>query len=167
MPQVQCQYCGLPFRVRRIEAGRAYYCCSGCALVSRLPPGGVEGRYPVVPLLVAGLAVAFMYFNEVLFWTLALEIAREHRPETALAFARLSTGLGFLVWAALVFGLGRAAVNRWSDALMMAATGALVVTAIWPPLSAGGIAGANAALGLWVVRGWGKQKTSQIPSLPV
>ncbi len=167
MSQVQCQYCGLPFKVRRVEAGRAYYCCSGCALASRLPPGGVDGRYPVIPALVVALVVGFVFFNEVLFWTLALEIAREHRPETAQVFARLSAGLGLFVWAALFAGLWRAAVHRWSDVVMALATLVLVVTAVRPGLSPGGVVGANAALALWVARGWGKQKTLPKPPLPI
>jgi hypothetical protein len=167
MPQVPCRFCGLPFKVRRVEAGRAYYCCSGCALVSRLPPGGVEGRYPVTPALIAALVVGFGYFNEMLFWTLALEIAREQRPETAQVFARLSAGLGLFVWAALVAGLWRAAAHQWSDALVALATLALVVAAVRPGLSPGGLVGANAALALWVARGWGKQKTSPKPPVPI
>src|SRR5512142_1967604 len=98
MPQVQCQYCGLPFNVRRIEPGRRYFCCSGCALVSRLPPGGVEGRYPVIPALVEGLAVGVLFFNELLFWSLGLEVAREGRLETAQSLSYVSTGLGLVVW---------------------------------------------------------------------
>jgi len=167
MPQVPCQYCGLPFRVRRVEPGRTYYCCSGCALASRLPPGGVEGRYPVVPELIAALAVGFFYFNTVLFWTLALEIAREGRPETAAIFARMSAVVGTLVWATLVVGLARAAAQRWSDVLVMAATGGLLFVGLRAPLSPGEIVAADAALGLWVARGWSKQKLSQKPPLPV
>ena len=40
MPRIQCSYCGLPFTVRKVEPGRAVFCCSGCALASRLPAPG-------------------------------------------------------------------------------------------------------------------------------
>jgi hypothetical protein len=167
MPQVSCQYCGLPFKVRRVEAGRTYYCCSGCALASRLPPGGVEGRYPVTPALIAGLVVGFVYFNEVLFWTLALALTQEDRPGTAQVFAQLSAGLGVLVLGGLLIGLGRATAHRWSDALVALVALALVALSLRPDVSPGAVVGANAALALWVVRGWGKKKFSPKPPLPV
>lgn len=167
MPQVQCQYCRLPFKVRRVEAGRAYYCCSGCALASRLPPGGAEGQYPVTPALIATVVVGFVYFNEVLFWTVALALAQEGRADPARTFARLSVGLGGLVLGGLLAGLWRAAVHRWSDALVALVALALVAVAVGPGFSPGGAVGANAALALWVARGWGKQKFSPKPPLPV
>ena len=167
MPRVQCHYCGLPFNVRRIEAGRAAYCCSGCALASRLPPGGVAGQYPVTPALVAAVVTGFGYFNQVLFWTVALALAQEGRVETARTFGRLSAGLGVLVLGGLVAGLGRAAARRWSDALVALAALALLVAALRPALSPGTAVGANAALALWVARGWGKLKLSPKPPLPI
>ncbi|MDD2764930.1 MAG: hypothetical protein PHE83_13255 [Opitutaceae bacterium] len=167
MPRVQCSYCGLPFNVRQIEAGRAYYCCSGCALVSRLPAAGGGGEFPVTPALVAALGVGFALFNQVLFWTLAAELAREQRAVPALLFARISAGLGVLVWAVLATGIWRAPVRRWSDALVALATLGGLALAIWPPLSAGGAVASSAALGLWLGRGWGKQKFARKKTLPV
>ena len=167
MPRVQCHYCGLPFDVRRIEAGRAAYCCSGCALASRLPSGGVEGQYPVTPALIAAVVVGFVYFNEVLFWIVGLALAQEGRAAVAGTFARLSAGLGVLVLVGLLAGLWRAAAHRWSDALVALAALVLVVAALGPGLSPGGAVGANAALALWVARGWGKQKLSPKPPVPV
>lgn len=167
MPQVTCQYCGRPFQVRRPEPGRACFCSSGCALASRLPPGGIEGRYPVVPALMVGLIAAFLFFNEGLFWTLALEVTREGRPETGLRFVRLSAGVGVAVWFALVGVLACARAQHWTDAALLLATGALLVTAFRPPLSAGAIVAANAALGLWVVRGWSKKKLWEKPPVQV
>ena len=102
MPRVQCSYCGLPFRVRQVEAGRAYYCCSGCALASRLPPAGEGGQFPVTPALIVALGVGFAFFNEVLFWTLAL--APDPRPPARRRRCCLPAsrpGWGVLVWAAV------------------------------------------------------------------
>ncbi|MFA5057876.1 MAG: hypothetical protein WC485_07160 [Opitutaceae bacterium] len=167
MPRIQCSYCGLPFNVRRIETGRAYYCCSGCALVSRLPPAGGGGEFPVTPALVAALGVGFAFFNQVLFWTLAAELAREHRAVPALLFARISVGLGVLVWAALAAGIWRAPARHWTDAVVALATLAGLGLAIRPQLSAGSAVAASAALGLWLARGWGKQKFNRKKVLPV
>jgi hypothetical protein len=167
MAQVQCHYCGLPFNVRRVEPARRYFCCSGCALASRLPPGGVEGRYPVVPALIEGLAVSVLYFNELLFWSLGLEVAREGRLETGQTLTAISAGLGAVVWIALTIGLWSAARRRWSDGLLTVATGALLGAAVWPPLSAGWIVAGNAALALWLVRGRSKKKFAPKPTVPV
>ncbi len=167
MPQVQCHYCGLPFNVRRVEPGRRYFCCSGCALVSRLPPGGVEGRYPVVPALIEGLAIGVVFFNELLFWSIGLEVVREGRVETGRLLIWISAVLGVLVWLGITAGLWSAARRRWTDGVMTVATGALVGAAFWPPLSAGWLVIANVALALWVVRGRGKKKFAPKAPLPV
>jgi hypothetical protein len=158
MPQVQCHYCELPFKVRQVGAGQATYCCSGCALASRLSAAGADGQFSVTAGLVAALGVAFGFFNEVLFGALALALAQEHRAAPALIFARISAGLGLVMWIALAWAIGRSPARRASDAAVALATLATVVLAILPPLSAGGIAAANTALGLWLARGWGKRK---------
>jgi hypothetical protein len=158
MPRIQCTYCGLPFRVRQAEAGCAHYCCSGCALASRLPQPGTGGQFPATPAVVAALGVGFAFFNEVLFWTLAIALDWEHRADTALVFARVSAGLGVLVWAALAAGMWRAPVRHWTDALLALATLAALAVALQPRLSAGRAVGVNVALGMWVARGWCKLK---------
>ena len=165
--RIQCSYCGLPFTVRQVEAGRVYYCCSGCALASRLPPVGEGGQFPVTPVLIVALGVGFAFFNEVLFWTLALLLIRDNRVETALLFARVSAGLGVLVWAAAVAGIWRAPVRRWTDAVVALATLGGIVAAVQPQLSAGCVVAADAALGLWLARGWCKQKFIRKKSLTV
>lgn len=164
---VQCSYCGLPFRVRRVEAGSPLYCCSGCALASRLPPVGPQGQYPVTPALVAALVVAFAFFNQVLFWTLAVLLAREGRADTARIFAGVSTGLGVLVGLALAVGIWRAPVRRWTDAAVALAALLVMATAWQREWPAGRAVGADAALVFWLARGWGKQKFRRKPVLPV
>ena len=158
MVRTECRYCGLPVKVRQLEPGRAYFCCSGCALASRLPPPGAGGEFPVTPALIVALGVGFGFFNEVLFWTLALELARENRTDMALLFARVSGGLGVLVWVAAAVGMWRAPVRRWTDAVVALATLGVIAAAVQPKLSAGCVVAANAALGLWLARGWGKLK---------
>ena len=167
MPQVTCEYCGRAFFQRRPSPGRPCFCSSGCALASRLPPEGIEGKYPVVPALIVGLLAAFLFFNEGLFWTLALEVTREGRAETGLRFARMSAGVGVAVWLALVAVLACARTQRWTDAVLLLGTGALLVAGFRPSLSPGAVVVANAALGLWVVRGRRKKKLSGKPPVPV
>ncbi len=155
---MQCSYCGLPFKVRAVDARRPVYCCSGCALASRLPAAGRDGQFPVTVDLAMALGVGFAFFNELLFWLLAVALLHESRPGPASAFAWISIGLGGAVWAGLAAGICRAPVRRWSDAGMALVTLAAAALALVPPLSPGGLAAANGALGLWLARGWGKKK---------
>lgn len=119
---------------------------------------GTDGRFPVTADLVIALVIGFAFFNEVLFWLLGVALTQEHRLAPALVFARLSAGLGAAVWVALAAGIIRAPVRRWGDAAAALATLAAGLLAAVPPTSAGGAAAANAALALWLGRGWGKKK---------
>ena len=156
--RIQCSYCGLPLTVRQTEAGHASYCCSGCALASRLPPVDSNGQFPVTPALIVALGVGFAFFNEVLFWALGLLLIRDHRAETALQFTCVSAGLGVMVWAAAVASIWRAPARRWTDAVVALATLGVIAAAVQPRLAAGCVVAANTALGLWLARGWGKLK---------
>jgi hypothetical protein len=153
--------------VRRLETDRVQFCCSGCALASRLPPVGEGGQFPVTRALIATLVVSFAGFNEALFWTLALALAHQHQADQAWLLGRVSATLGMLVWLALAVAIGRAPMRRWGDAVVALATLAVVVVAVWPPLAAGGVLAANAVLGLWLSRGWCKQKFFRKKSVPV
>jgi hypothetical protein len=144
--------------VRQTEAGHASYCCSGCALASRLPPVDSNGQFPVTPALIVALGVGFAFFNEVLFWALGLLLMRDHRAETALQFTCVSAGLGVMVWAAAVASIWRAPARRWTDAVVALATLGVIAAAMQPRLAAGCVVAANTALGLWLARGWGKLK---------
>lgn len=167
MPRIQCSYCGLPFTGRQVEPGRAAFCCSGCALASRLPARGAGGEFPITLALVVALGTGFAFFNEVLFWGLALALARDQRAVQALLFARVSAGLGVLVWGFWAGGIWRAAVRRWTDALVAGATLTVIAGALLPELSAGCVLAANMILGLWLARGWGKQKFARNKSVTV
>ena len=158
MPRIQCSYCGLPFTVRKVEPGRAVFCCSGCALASRLPAPGAGGEFPITPALVVALGTGFAFFNEAFFWGLAQALARDHHAVQALLLTRVSAGLGVLVWGLLAGGMWRSAVRHWTDALVAGATLTIIAGALVLELSAGGMLTANIILGLWLARGWGKQK---------
>ena len=167
MPQIQCSYCGLPFTVKKVEPGRLVFCCSGCALASRLPTRDASGAFPITPALVVALGSGFAFFNEVLFWGLAAALAHDKRAAQALLLARVSAGLGVLVWGLLAGGMWRAAVRRWTDAVVAGMTLIVLVGALFPKLSAGCVLTANGALGLWWLRGWGKQKFARNTSVTV
>jgi len=157
MIRIQCSYCGLPFSVRNPETGRSYYCCSGCALASRLPKPGEHGEFPVTPALIVALVAGFAFFNEVLFWTLGISMTHDGHPVPALLFGRVSAGLGALVWCILVIAMARAAVHAWTDVVIATATLSGLAAAAASTRPAGWEVVVNAALGLWLARGWGKQ----------
>ena len=122
MARIQCSYCGLPFNVRQVEPGRAYFCCSGCALVSRLPQPGAGGEFPVTPALIVALGAGFAFFNQVLFWALGIALVHDQRMAQAVLFARVSAGLGVAVWVTLVAAVARASVRHWTDAVAVVVT---------------------------------------------
>ncbi len=132
--------------------------------MDRLPRPDENGHYPATRAVIVAVAAGFVLFNEALFWSLAVA----GRAATAGVFAHLSVGVGSVLWAGLALVLGRAAVWRWTDGLVTAAT---LAAAIGAPLgggsAAGAVLGANAALALWIARGWGKKKFFRKPALPV
>ena len=75
MQRLSCDYCGLPFRAPyKPAAGEKAFCCSGCAMASRL---GIDGEaFPVTPQLVFDLVFAFAVFNQFLLWLLAVALVR-------------------------------------------------------------------------------------------
>jgi hypothetical protein len=165
MSRIQCSYCGLPFNVRNAAPDRAYYCCSGCALASRLPKTGERGEFPVTPALIVALGAGFAFFNQVLFWSLEIALTHQKHMAQAMLFSRVSAGLGILVWGVLVAAVARAESRRWTDAAMAVATLAGLVVAALSMSSAGWEIAVNVALGLWLARGWGKRKFARNRSL--
>lgn len=160
--RIQCSYCGLPFKVRDAEPGRAYFCCSGCALASRLPKPGERGEFPVTPALIVALGAGFAFFNEVLFWSLEIALAHQKHMGQATLFSRISAGLGILVWGVLVAAVARAESRRWTDVAVAVATLTGLIAAVLSNRPAGWEIAVNVVLGLWLARGWGKQKFAEI-----
>ena len=163
MTQVSCHYCGLPFKVRRVEPGRSYYCCSGCAIASRVPVD-TQGNFPITPALIGALTVGFLFFNQLLFWLLAVLLAGEGRADTAENFALASWLVGAAVWLTLAVAPLRAHGWRAADAvvavLALALGGAGAATG-----SLGCAALANGAILAWSVRGLLKKKTRRKPDV--
>jgi hypothetical protein len=158
MPRVTCGFCGLPFNVRNVREGAVYYCCSGCALASRIPVN--EGQMPVSRGLVIALALGFGLFNQILFGALGLALVGEGRAAVGgkLLIVSWSVGAALLV-ADFVF-MATAELRRWTD--LMAALLAIALAGAALASIAGGSAGtmtglllaATGWLALWLSRGW-------------
>lgn len=155
--KVTCEHCGLPFSVARATPGRAVYCCSGCALAARVPVDA-SGQFPVNATLVTALGLGFGLFNQLLFWLLALLVAqRSEDAENAARLAWGSSGIGAVVWAALVLCQARVGARRAADCVLAAASGAGLVWAC--SAAAPGFAfAANALFALWSLRGLRRRK---------
>jgi hypothetical protein len=158
MPQVTCEFCRLPFRVRSVAEGATYFCCSGCALAARIPIGA-DGQLPVSRALVAAVALGFGLFNQALFGVLGLASMREGRIPAGETFTLVSLVVGAFAAAAAVGFAVLPGTRRWTDAAV--AVGALAVAA-WSGLQvAASVAAAslwllavNTLLATWLARGW-------------
>ena len=151
--KVECDYCGLPFQVRRVEPGRRFYCCSGCAVLGRVPVDS-SGNYPVNSHLVAALGVAFLYFNQCLASLVALLFSKQEKLQVAERFWWIAAILAVLVWLGVVIVQRREGAVRGKDPLFASLALVLLVTALvdWPPNGAL-MAAANGILLVWSVRG--------------
>lgn len=161
MTPVACRYCGLPFKVRRVEPGRDYFCCTGCAMLARVPVDA-QGQFPVNAQLISALVTGFLYFNQLLFWLLGVLLARdEAQAALATRFLWLAAAAAFVVWVAVLMVQLREKSARAGDfivaTLALAAHG--VAFRALPP-SAVCMAVANALLLLWGVRGLLRKKTA-------
>ena len=115
MSPVACRYCGLPFKVRRVEPGRDYFCCTGCAMLARVPVDQ-SGQFPVNAQLISMLAVGFLYFNQLLFWLLGVLLARDAaQVETAVRFGWLAAAAALAVWLATIVIQWRERTARRAD----------------------------------------------------
>jgi hypothetical protein len=153
MTRVSCHYCGLPFNVRRVEAGRDYFCCTGCAMLSRVPVDE-KGQFPVNAHLVAVLVTGFLFFNQLLFWLVAVLLVRESKMALAVRVFWLSGGAAAAVWLALAIIQWKERSARGVDYVFMAL--GLVALAVafrrlppWPLE----LAITNAVLIAWSFRG--------------
>lgn len=160
MNTVQCRHCGLPFRVRRVEPGKEYFCCTGCAVLSRVPVDE-KGNFPVNQHLVSALSLGFLYFNQVLLWLVALLLQREGREPLADRFGWISAIVAFLVWLGVLIVQRREGAARGKDIVFSALCLALLFAA-WrtaPPIG-GVLASANAIWLTWSFRGLMRRRVS-------
>ena len=119
MTRVSCHYCGLPFKVRRVEEGRDYFCCTGCAMLSRVPVDE-KGQFPVNAHLVSALVTGFLFFNQLMFWLVAVLLVRESKMVLAVRIFWLSGGAATAVWLALALMQWKERAARAWDYLFMA-----------------------------------------------
>jgi hypothetical protein len=158
---VTCRYCGLPFRVSRVEPGRDYFCCTGCAVLGRVPVDA-SGNFPVNAHLVSALSVGFLYFNQLLCWGVAVLLARQGRLDLSNRFTWISTAVALLAWAAVVVIQARERVLRGKDIVF----GLLTLLQLWVGLTRlpSGLwimAGGNAIWLIWAFRGLLRKRVSR------
>jgi hypothetical protein len=113
------------------EADRGLaYCCAGCAVAARVPVDA-EGNFPVNVSLVRALVVGFLFFNEVLFATVALLVQGGERAAWSPRFGWMAATAGLLVWAGVVFVHRAERATRGVDVFVFAVTAVLHVLAFW------------------------------------
>lgn len=163
MDRVTCDFCGLPFRLRRLPpSGQGVYCCSGCALAAQMR---LEGEHwPVTPQLIFNLGFGFAVFNQALLWLVALGLARDEATLLAARFGLASIALGALVYAgALVWQILQGWL-RGTDLAVYAVALAANVLGAWVLVRIGWSAAgacylaASIALVAWQARGWVRKK---------
>ncbi len=163
MNKVACDYCGLPFKALRVQSGRECFCCSGCAIASRVPVDG-DGNYPINPTLLTALGVGFIFFNQLMFWLLAVLLVREGKVPASARLEGVSLVLGAVMWVALVAVQWRFGARRWVDAVVGVLTAGFMAIAVADGSLACAAAG-NAALVTWSVRGFFKKKSPGKPAV--
>ena len=168
MERLTCDYCSLPFRAPyKPAAGAKAFCCSGCAMASRL---GIEGeQFPISPQLVFDLLFGFGVFNQFLLVLLAAALRRDGAAAGAGLCVTISALLGATSFLVALAWQWR---SRW-----MQASDAIVFAVLAAPVAGGAVFGvrfhlvsgvavaavANLALVGWQGRGflrrkWGRRK---------
>lgn len=154
MERTTCRYCGLPFKVRRVEPGRDYFCCTGCAMLARVPVDA-KGQFPVNAQLVSALALGFLFFNELLCWLLGVLLMARADGAAAARFLWIAAALALVTWAGVLIIQLRERAARAADvaalALALGAHGWAAGRGL--PPSAWMMAAANAVLIGWSMRG--------------
>ncbi|HLP01332.1 MAG TPA: hypothetical protein VK163_04850 [Opitutaceae bacterium] len=159
MERLTCDYCGLPFRAPyKPPAGEKAFCCSGCALASKL---GIEGEtFPVSPQLIFDLALAFGVFNQLLLVLLVAALRRDGRFDGAALCVTISAALGGALYLTALGWQWRSRWLRATDAFLYAALAAPVLggvtVALWLKRADAALvaAVANLLLVVWQGRGF-------------
>ena len=157
---VVCEHCGLPFSVPRAAPGKAVYCCSGCALAARISVDG-QGA-PLNTALVSALGAGFVFFNQSLFWMLAVLLSRRAGAEDALHSGRIALAsliLGVIVWLALMLIQWKAGAMRATDRGVLGAGGFVLGWAFFCARPEFALL-ANLLLAVWTLRGLARKKVS-------
>lgn len=161
--RVSCTRCGKPFHIREknvasTEPAPRCFCCTGCALLGRVPVDE-KGQFPVNAQLVSMLATGFLYFNQLLFWPLAALQAMQGKPEGAARFYWASAIAALAAWGAVAFLQWRERSARAPEIAALAIALGVHVWMIAGALASGAtplawpMAAANALLIAWSARG--------------
>ena len=158
MERVSCDFCGLPFSVRSSPAGATHYCCSGCALASRIPVH--DGTLPVSRQLIVALALGFGVFNQILFAVLGAAVVEEGRMEAGSQLMIVSLVIGLLVLLVNGAFLATTRPRRMTD-VMGGVLGIFAAgLALWSVLKGDVfnatwfLLGASLWFAFWMTRGW-------------
>jgi hypothetical protein len=87
-------------------------------MLSRVPVDE-QGQFPVNAHLVSALATGFLFFNEVLFWLVAMLLVRDGRMALAVRFFWLAAVAALAVWGSLAFLFWKEKTARVADTLLM------------------------------------------------
>lgn len=157
MSELRCQYSGVPIQVARPQPGRAYFSCTGCFIRSRIPVDS-SGNFPINRTLIALLAGGLAFFNQALFWLLAILLSGQGREAVAGRFVVASLALGCALWQLLAILQWRTTGGgRWTDKLAVMFTG-LICAAGVIIASPGCVVGAVFLLAAWGIRGLRKKE---------
>lgn len=119
-----------------------------------------SGQVPVNPALVSALGLGFVFFNQVLFWLLAILLARQTDVNASLNAGRFllaSLALASAVWLALAIFQRRAGVRRRVDGVVFAAA-FFGIGAAWASGRPEFAVFANGLLAAWALRGLARKK---------
>lgn len=161
--RVTCTRCGKPFQIREktvasTEPAPRHFCCTGCALLGRVPVDE-KGQFPVNAQLVAMLATGFLYFNQLLFWPLAALQTMQGKSEGAVRFYWAGAIAALVAWGAVAFLQWRERAARASEIAVLAIALGVHTWMIAGALASGAaplawpMAAANALLIAWSARG--------------
>ena len=159
--KVICEHCALPFSVTRLAPGRPVYCCSGCALAARVPVDA-QGQFPVNAALGAALTLAFVGFNQVLFWLLSTLLAREADSwVNAVRFGWASLCTAGLFWVVVAATQWRLGARSGADTAILFLSGSGMITGLLTT-SPAYAALANLVLAAWSLRGLRRKRLALV-----
>ncbi len=155
MHRVDCDYCGLPVKVRRVTPGTKTYCCAGCALADRVKT--TDGSFPVTPELVLALLAGFAAFNQLLGVLMSWLMAGEGREILATRFWWGSLAAGGFAWLLAMIAQLRSGAVGWGNPAVAVAALALLGLGALNGSRTCALAG-TAVMLAWSVRGWGRKR---------
>jgi hypothetical protein len=127
----------------------------GNAVANRIPVDA-QGNFPINRVLIAVLTFGVAFFNQGLFWLLAVLLQSQERLALAGRFLWASLGLGAALWAILlVVHLSVTGGGSRKDLLVVMLTG-VVVAAGLVTASPGCVLGGVGLLTVWCARGFKK-----------